>query len=334
MYKTYLIGVVLLLTTHPAAAVEYAENPLLLNEHLLVSDQGLAVYDPVTLRLRWSVLQGEQTLEPVVADGLVLLSGGQGLQALDLASGKTRWRWRSETTLFSPSLDEGVAYLSGEDGTLVALRLVDGERLWQRRFDGWVYPPAVFGELLITGGSEGLLWAVDRRSGELRWQRPLGQELIYSPRALDSGSVVVTTFAGEVKVYSAQGELRWTRRFASLKSGLLVSGERILLSGLDGRIDALDAATGESLWQRSLGERLTLPAALHGERLLVVGDAGHLFEIDTGDGRLISRTRLIGEPVAAPLVYPQHTLFFMRSRALPRAVLIPRQSGDNNDQEI
>ncbi|KRT58122.1 hypothetical protein Ga0076813_12801, partial [endosymbiont of Ridgeia piscesae] len=87
-------------------------------------------------------------------------------------------------------------------------------------------------------------------------------------------------------------------------------------------------------WRRSLGERLTLPAALHDERLLVVGDAGHLFEIDTGDGRLISRARLIGEPVAVPLVYPQHTLFFMRSRALPRAVLIPRQSGDNNDQEI
>ncbi len=129
---------------------------------------------------------------PVVDDGVLYLSGGANVFAIDGRTGETVWRWEADTS------DEGVARVPSWQG----VGLGDG--------------------LVFVGLRSAEVAALRRETGELVWAAPVGS----IPR--QSGESVTTApmhARGTVFVGIANGD-----------------------SGGQGRVVALDAATGERRW--------------------------------------------------------------------------------------
>lgn len=188
----------------PATAATSPQNPLPVQDALLVSYQGLHKFDRDTLSRQWSSLQGMQTFEPVYGEGLVYIGSSQGLYALDLASGEVVWHIEDSRTLFSPTLADQL-YAGSLHGTLYAINPLTGTINWQSQASGWIYSPAVFPEWgrLWAGGEAHEALAFATRDGTLLQRIALAQESTYSPLAVGADRVAFTLFNGDTSILDA-----------------------------------------------------------------------------------------------------------------------------------
>lgn len=292
----------LLLAATPGQAAQRPANPAVGAGMVCVSGSGLVCLDGDDLSPRWRALTGEHTLEPVIADGMVLVGGGAGLHAFAADTGTVLWRWRGRGLVFTPTVADGTAYAADRHGHLRALDLATGAPRWQRQLDGWSYPPAIVGGRLLTGGRAGVVRALDPADGRTLWRRSVGQELVYRPVAA-GGLAVVTTFAGRVLAFTPDGDLAWEARDPVPSFSPAVAGPLLLFGGMDGRLRARRAADGAPVWEFAAAGQLAVPARHHppsAQVALVDGDDNALV-LDRADGRPLARLAVPGRALGAPL---------------------------------
>ncbi|MES9958574.1 MAG: PQQ-binding-like beta-propeller repeat protein [Sedimenticola sp.] len=302
----------------------YPGNPARFQQALYVTTDGLSRFDPDSGRAVWRVLEGMHLYEPVVKGDVVFVGSTAGLHAVDGASGKIRWHHAYAGPVFSPVLNGEVLYLAGQDGVLRSLLAASGELLWQAKPGaGWVYPPVVEEGLVVTGGQDGVVWAMDAASGEIVWQRRLDNELVYRPLLTDRGSLVVTSFGGDVVALDLlTGDERWRNRYPTPISVTSMTSSGVALGSLDGSLRLLDTSTGGLIWEHTLGDRLVMPAVEHrGKLMAVIGD-GRYRILATDSGSILQHGRLGGEPLVGTFVSDSEALFFYRNRNNPVAASV------------
>jgi outer membrane protein assembly factor BamB len=301
-----------LLWTAPvnAGGASYPDNPLLLDGALYLADAGLARFDRNGITEQWRILGGIQVLEPVAAGDRVLVGTSRGLYALSSDDGEILWHIPAEQTLYSPTVASGIAYLGGQDGRLRAVTIADGRELWSRKLPGkWVYSPALSGDTLITGGQGSRLWGIDTLTGEIRWQAALDQELVFSPVADESGRVYVSTFSGRLSALNAaSGATLWSRALPVTGYQPSVRNGRVHMPGLDGVMRTVAADSGELLWKKQLGSRPSTPPLVHKSQLLLVTESGRFLLLDAISGELLSSIPLHGVPVAGAALQGRHLI--------------------------
>ncbi len=122
----------------------------------------------------------------------------------------------------SPSVVGDMLYCGTDTGRFLAARVGDGHILWQVQFDKTTHgvhgSPAIVGDVVYIGAYDGTLYALERMTGLLLWRHKLGYQVGSSPAVVPRWGVV----------YSAH--------------------ERAESGG--GYVLALDARTGEELWQQ------------------------------------------------------------------------------------
>ncbi|MEW8137847.1 MAG: PQQ-binding-like beta-propeller repeat protein [Candidatus Thiodiazotropha endolucinida] len=291
---------------------------------LVVSDNGVFLFDSNTLIKRWQRLTDQQTFAPALLDDRLLVSGSRGLYAIDLQQGDILWHLPGKHLGFPVVVYGDTAYLASRDGNLSAIDSSSGAHLWQVRFPGWVYPPAQAGDLLFTGGSDATLWAVDSRSGHIVWSRSLGQELVYSPAVLTDGQVVVTTFNREVLSFDRSGRLLWRHSYPAIMKTPVISGKQLIFSGLDPVLRAVDADNGRELWQRRLPEPLAVGLVSQQGMILAALESGRIWVLESATGALQQEYRLPGLSVAGPRIHKGEMLGFIHAFGGPKAVVATR----------
>lgn len=126
------------------------------------------------------------------------------------------------------------------------------------------------------------------------WQSLVGQRLLFehAPREPASPSwdaqrqqLITLTRDGVVRAMSGKGEARWNRPTGNhFSAGAGISEKRIYLPGGNGVLEALDPATGESLWTYDTGESLaSVPVEADGV-VLVASQSNSLFAVDAETG--------------------------------------------------
>ena len=131
-----------------------------------------------------------------VADGRVYTTGnysdGQGVAAVDAASGKVIWSkqitdvppdHRHEGSRCTPSIDGDRLYAIASSGKIVCLKLSDGSEVWSKDFEadfngkmmsGWGFSesPLVDGAwvLCTPGGDDAMVVALDKLTGNEIWR--------------------------------------------------------------------------------------------------------------------------------------------------------------------
>ena len=248
-----LIASYLLLATSLAQAA-YPQNPLLLNDSIYVSRQGIYKFDHKLREPLWSSLAGVETFEPVVFKNLLLVGSTQGLYALDLESGGIAWHIEPQHTLFTPSIS-GKAYAGSVHGELYAIEPRDGSIDWRRQFEGWIYSPVIdaASERLWTGGQAHQVYAISIDNGKLQQQITTTQESVFSPVDLGGDQTAFNLFDGSTLLLgldNAQGDTILAGD--SQPNGIYAYRDTVYRSHRDGTLSAFDRQTHKLRWRRSL----------------------------------------------------------------------------------
>ncbi len=164
----------------------------------------------------------------VLLAGPVVVAGDHGVHGFDVVSGARLWRWSRKDDeaagAYLGDVADGVAFVGSRAGRLYAIDVTTGELRWSNLVSvapaTTVFQPVIDADLVIVGfttfatAQTGGVVAFDRHSGRVRWRRAIGSD--NAPSGFAGGPAVV--------------------------------GEVVMVSGGDGRIQALSRETGAPLW--------------------------------------------------------------------------------------
>jgi len=198
------------------------------------------------------VLTLRGTSTPLVEEGLVMAAFASGkMTALEVESGRQIWeavvaisRGRSELQRIvdidvDPVISDGVLYVTSYQGSLVAISLQEGRQIWNRDMSAYA-GIAVDGQQVYISDADGEVWALDRLSGASLWkQGKLRRRSLTGPTVIDD-YVAVGDFAGYVHLLSrTDGSIAGRVRVDS--DGIqappaALSGNRLLVLGAGGKL--------------------------------------------------------------------------------------------------
>lgn len=207
----------------------------------------------------------------------------------------------------SPMFRGSPAHLGVASGPAPTLR----EVVWRFKTEGRILAtPAVEGDAVYIASTDGRLYAVDRRTGEERWRFRTDGPISSSP-AVALGLVFISSVDGAVHaVDAATGRRRWRfatrgeRRFTApgihgaiprtermpdpfdvFLSSPTVVGEVLYIGSGDQHVYALNARSGDKLWEFATGDVVhATPAVVDG--VVYVGSWDrNLYALDAASGR-------------------------------------------------
>lgn len=161
----------------------------------------------------------------------------------------------------SPAVTADRIYAADHRGRVYARDRNDGSRLWRMstgdRIATGLY--AGFG-MVVYGTREGEAVALDAEDGAQQWRAPLGSELLSAPAVNEQLAVFQTLDGRVVALERETGERRWT--FDSSVPILilrgtgepLIAGNRVYAGLANGKVVALDTASGAPVWERRVSE--------------------------------------------------------------------------------
>ncbi|WP_261565863.1 outer membrane protein assembly factor BamB family protein [Frankia gtarii] len=256
--------------------------------------------------------------DPVIADGILIVGDLSHVRALDADTGELRWERTdlcSYQTLVSHSnpLALGATIILCNFPSPIGIAGLDlhtGEVTWQLGGDltdliGSLWPIGTplhdqASDMLCVPTPSGLS-AIDARTGAGRWK--LTAELPFSPATPASvPDGIATVFAGTdvVLLDRADGSVRWRTPMESASELAMASytrtpqvlfagpvpvpvedgSVRLLVSGLDGRIYTLDAASGKRLAEVNVGAPVAAPVAVTDELIIAIAVDGVVTAIE------------------------------------------------------
>ena len=209
-------------------------------------------------------------------------------------------------------LDE-TAIVGVNDGTVTAVDLADGSVAWQQELGAQLTTSLAAADGLVVVGLQGdldtqpVVVALDAATGQERWRyERAAPSFFVSALSLGDGYAFAVITGSENSVVSidlADGTERWNRRIGGTTDPGVppVAGDgAVFVTDLAGHTQALDAATGEQLWDFA-SNILVLRGApiLVGSTLFVPGAEGQIDAIDVVSGELMWRRAPDDAPVRA-----------------------------------
>jgi outer membrane protein assembly factor BamB len=219
---------------------------------------------------------------PLYAQGRIFVPAlfGEGITCLDPATGEVLWNTARERALtricggLGHSPDHSLIFAAGfvfdrtgpprftqegwpdsSQAMLVALHADDGEKVWECPVGPYNYSAPVFAEgtVLLSDTVTGRLLALDPLTGEKRW-------------SFQSGPALQCTATDR-------------RAVPSISGAAAVADGTVYIGASDGRLYAIDLASGRELARLDLGAAVASSPALSGNGLYVATCAGVLYGI-------------------------------------------------------
>ncbi|MDI4638570.1 MULTISPECIES: outer membrane protein assembly factor BamB [Halomonadaceae] len=246
-----------------------------------------------------------------VAERLYLGTRNGEVLAIDQADGKVLWRSRVPSeVLAAPQPNQRLLVVQSVDGSVTALERDSGAEQWVYTTSAPALTlrgtgtPRVIEPVTFAGFANGRVATIDNRSGQALWEQriavPQGRsevdrliDLDGEPLLTRDGRLYLTSYHGRLVAMEAQsGETLWERDISSYLSPLLV-GDTLYVIDDASHVLALDALSGQIKWRSNVleGRQLTAPAFADGK--LVLGDfEGYVHLLDATDGHLAGREHI------------------------------------------
>ena len=236
---------------------------------------------------------------PTVHAGTVIVGSGDGsVRSFEARTGRLRWRFDAGARVRStPAVSDGYVVFGTMAGHVIALHERDGTLAWRFATDGVkrtfeevgndttsvFTTAAISAGRVFIGARDGNLYAIDLRKGDLLWRTTHdGSSWILSTLAdgehlyVGSGSAQIVQAADP-----ATGKEAWRAETqAAVFSRIAMRGDTLAFTDFAGNVQAIDRATGATLWRFPMGGRsLSTPA--FGEGIVYcASDSGVLFALD------------------------------------------------------
>ncbi len=224
----------------------------------------------------------------------VLTEGSHRLVAIDLRTGEPRWRFASRGGgAFELAKAGRILLVACGEGSLHALDLATGDELWRHaRETRFPFAPSAIGDVALAvsaGGADGpgALHGIDLFSGEQRYRIELPGAPLAGVGSAGGVALVASSSAGGPTL-SAYDAASGTARFRAVDPGIGAGGamlhvdESIVVNAPNGRLSALDVATGKERWSLAVADPLAddvprrLSPLLRGGALFVPSASVHV----------------------------------------------------------
>jgi outer membrane protein assembly factor BamB len=210
----------------------------------------------------------------------------------------------------------GAVYAGTANGRLLALDKASGEQVWERDLSREVGSPLVVDGVVYLWTADGVT-AVDALTGESVWTQPAVAGTFPSWPTVVNDSVYLGVGENVVALDAEDGSIEWNRSLAGpMQNSPTVYDGTVYVNSPDGLVYALDATTGDTLWQVS--EPATsfypTPVAVPNARgavvpetiIAAVDDTLFGFDINNGSTQWSYESRTSG-PVSGPVVVNETT---------------------------
>jgi outer membrane protein assembly factor BamB len=221
---------------------------------------------------------------PVIAGERLLIGSYDGnLYCLDVKTGKVAWSFHTNGPVHAtPSVQEGLAFISGCDGVFRAISIKDGKEMYQITTGSYMgASPAMYGDLFFVGTYANEVLGLDRKAKKIAWsyEHPVRKFPFYSSAAVIDGKVILGGRDKLVHCFEAKtGKPLWefaTR--ARVESSPAVAGGRVYVGSNDGRLYVLDVAKGTKLFEFDAGGPVSSSPALADGKVLIATQDGKIF---------------------------------------------------------
>ncbi len=269
----------------------------------------------------WRVNLGEAITGGVgIGANLVLIGTKSGyVVAYDL-NGKMLWKAKvSSQVLSAPKVDFGVVVVRCGDSRIYGLNAVDGSRKW-------IYeratPPlslkssagvVLDGGAAYAGFAGGKLISLRVEDGKVLWEVSVAQPKgtteieriadITSLPVVDGPLVYAVAYQGKVAaVDRATGRIAWSRDISSY-TGLSAEDARVFVSHTTSAVYALDFSTGKTYWRQGDLRQRRITAPLPMGNMIAIGDVeGYIHLLNREDGVFVGRLKIEDAPVMPQMV--------------------------------
>lgn len=245
--------------------------------------------------------------------GLVLLGSSEGeVLALDQGTGQEKWRVLLSSEVSSaPQYNGRWVLTQTADGSLYALDGTNGQKKWVYKTTvpslslKGTSTPKIVQDRVYAGFATGKFVALSLENGLPIWEAiislPQGRSELDRIVDIDGRFVIegalayVSAYQGKVVALQlATGQIIWKNE-QSTYSGLENALSNIYLANSEGVVLALDQSTGQEVWkqQQLQGKKLTLPVKM-GQSLVLADEEGSLYYLSQLDGRVMATYRIAG----------------------------------------
>ncbi len=258
----------------------------------------------------WRVNIGQKITGGVGVGGSLVMVGTQGglVYAYDI-SGKLQWKVKlSSEVLSAPKYFDGLVIVRTGDSRIFGINANDGSRKWvyERTTPALTLRSSagvlVDGGVVYAGFAGGKLAAIRADNGKMLWEVSVAQPKgvteieriadITSLPVVDGPLIYAVAYQGKIAaVDRASGRVVWNRDISSL-SGLSTEDARIFVSHAMGSVYALDYSTGKTFWRQAALKNRNLTSPLPMGSLVAVGDLeGYVHFLSREDGAISSRIK-------------------------------------------
>ncbi|MCF2529276.1 outer membrane protein assembly factor BamB family protein [Yinghuangia soli] len=204
----------------------------------------------------WKLTVGEPSVNsPALSDGLVYVTVGSELFAVDAATGTKKWSKPFGSELGAPAAAAGLVYVASERTGLMALNAADGSNRWTAPTIQMPRDPVVADGLVYVGSEDKSVYALDAVTGVKRWSAATGGAVYSTPTVAD-GTVYITSADFRIHALdAATGKLRWksARSPFPYVFAPAVSDGQVYALDQEQNLEALKAGDGKQLWASSIG---------------------------------------------------------------------------------
>lgn len=247
-----------------------------------------------------------------------IFSLGGATYCIDTESQKVIWRHTSPTPIFSsPAVAGGRVYIGegyhhNSDCHLRCLDAKTGEQIWSFPTTSHVEstPFISQGKLYFTAGADGV-YCIDALEGQEIWHYP-AVHADMSP-VVHKDKVYFGTGYGEYRIYAVNAQTGaeiWSKQMPYPVWGSPSADEDLVFFGLGrgnfsesatvpaGKVVALDAETGDTVWEHEAEDAVLTAIAIQNGYVTFGSRDGFVYALQSTDGKLNWKTDL-GDPVVS-----------------------------------
>jgi outer membrane protein assembly factor BamB len=309
-------------TTPLSAAVE---GPLATDGasvYVATRDGTVRRLDATTGVMRWEAEQRAGVL--AAAEGLLVVRGPRGtVWAIDAVSGSERWKVESGVPgTLPPVIYKDAVIVAGEG--LAALDAASGRARWTLPDARATAPPLPWEALLLVGEADGALRCRDLATGAAQWSVATRKPLLAPPAVDDRGRILLGTTDRRFLSLDGhkEGHERWSWRIGGdVQAAPVLRGDLVLFTTHEDVLYALHRGNGHLAWRAALPSRPVSGPILYADGVFVAcfgarPNETFLIGFDALTGRRLGDLKAPGEVRTPPVVLRDLVAMGLRERAV------------------
>lgn len=250
-------------------------------------------------KLLWKVQTNKAVLgSPLLHDGVAFIGGSDGkFRALDIKTGKVRWSFDQVKGFVStlPTYYLGNIIFGSWGNGFYALDAKTGKLSWEwnnghanRMFSAAACNPVGVNNRVFVVAPDRFMTALDAKNGTVVWREKKDSIRVRESMglAVNKKQVYVKTMDGDLLGISSSGEKMDVIWKAKLKlpyeltpSAIKTNRKLVFVPSHSGLLSAVDAKTGDIMWQYKISNGMVNPVAVNGSNEVVAS---------TMDGKIVS----------------------------------------------